>query len=330
MSLLEVKDLTVRFALESPLQARLAGHRRQVVAAVDDISFSVERGGSLGIVGESGCGKSTLARVIVGLVAPSAGEVRLGDVEVGARRDRATRRRIQMVFQDPGSSLNPARTVGRTLAELLRVHSMVPSGEVERRCEELLDLVQLPASVLKVRPQRLSGGQRQRVAIARALALEPEILIADEAVAALDVSVQASILNLLADLRASLGLTLIFISHDLAVVRHISERVIVMYLGRVVESAPTARLFADPRHPYTRALIAAAPQLGLIRAPALSGEPTSPLDLPPGCRFEPRCPISEDVCRQVEPTLVEFSGRSVACHVAQRLDAATDPKTSAS
>ena len=297
---------------------------------MDEVNLAVERGESLGIVGESGCGKSTLARVIVGLVAPSAGHVRLDDVELSVRRDPATRRRIQMVFQDPGSSLNPARTVGQTLAELLRVHRIVPSNDVARRCEELLDLVQLPASALRVRPRALSGGQRQRVGIARALALEPDILIADEAVAALDVSVQASILNLLSDLRSSLGLTLVFISHDLAVVRHISERVSVMYLGRVVETATTAQLFETPRHPYTRALIAAAPQLGQTRAPALAGEPAGPLDLPPGCRFEPRCPISEDICRRVEPALLALGSHSVACHVAHRVDdGSSDAKTAA-
>jgi oligopeptide/dipeptide ABC transporter ATP-binding protein len=295
--------------------------------AVDQVSLTVRKGESVGIVGESGCGKSTLARTMVGLLAPASGTVLLDGRPVGPRRPRADRRRVQMVFQDPASSLNPARTIGQTLAELLRVHRIVPRSDIRRRCEELLDLVQLPRSALSVRPRALSGGQRQRVGIARALALGPDVLVADEAVASLDVSVQASILNLLADLRRSLGLTLVFISHDLAVVRHVSDRVAVMYLGRVVETGSTAELFSRPRHPYTRALLAAVPQPGGVRAggtpPALPGEPASPLGLPAGCRFAPRCSLAEDVCLRAEPPLEGTAGHLVACHLAPADDSLT-------
>jgi oligopeptide/dipeptide ABC transporter ATP-binding protein len=327
MTLIELREISVRFPAETALAARLAGRTPRVLTAVDAVSLAVARGESLGIVGESGCGKSTLARVITGLIAPSSGTVLVDGRAVNGRRLKADRRRIQMVFQDPGSSLNPARTVGQTLSEMLRVHRMVPAADVPRRCEELLDLVHLPRSALAARPRALSGGQRQRVGIARALALQPDVLIADEAVASLDVSVQASILNLLADLRATLGLTLIFISHDLAVIRHISERVAVMYLGRIVESGPAAALFTQPRHPYTRALLAAVPQPGTARSggarPAvLAGEPTSPLDLPAGCRFAPRCPLAEDICQATEPLLGGNDTHKAACHFADAVSAA--------
>jgi oligopeptide/dipeptide ABC transporter ATP-binding protein len=290
------------------------------IVAVDGVDLVLERGASVGIVGESGCGKSTLARALIGLVPLADGSIVFDGVPLWGRRDRATMRRIQMVFQDPSSSLNPSRTVGQTLTELLRVHRMVPADGVRSRVGELLELVELPQSLLGAYPRRLSGGQRQRVGIARALALEPDILIADEAVAALDVSVQASVMNLLARLRQDLGLTLVFISHDLAVVRHISERVIVMYLGRVVEDRPAEDLFTDPRHPYTSALMAAAPKLGVKKRSgesALPGEPPGMLVIPHGCRFHPRCNLAQGICRQVDP---ELKGPSLiqkaACHFA--------------
>ncbi len=318
-SLVELRDVTVRFGAESALAARVRRRPRLAITALDGVSLSVARGESVGIVGESGCGKSTLARVLVGLLEPTSGAVHVDGREVDRRRTQAMRRRIQMVFQDPSSSLNPARTVGQTLTELLRVHEIVPRAQVGARAEELLDRVQLPCSVMAVHPRRLSGGQRQRVGIARALALEPDVLVADEAVAALDTSVQASILNLLADLRRDLGLTVICISHDLAVVRHVSERLVVMYLGRVVEAGPTSVVFADPRHPYTRALMAAVPRMGarkeLGRA-ALRGEPPSLLELPSGCRFYPRCPIGQDVCRRADPGLSGSGEHRAACHFA--------------
>lgn len=317
---LEARDVTVRFKVGSVLAARLKREPPPILTAVDGISFAAERGESIGIVGESGCGKSTLAKAITGLVPVASGSIHLDGTELTARRSRATMRRIQMVFQDPSSSLNPSLTVRKTLAELLRVHNIVPAQQIEDRCAELMDLVELPQSLLDAGPRRLSGGQRQRVGIARALALEPDVLIADEAVAALDVSVQAPILNLLNSLREDLGLTLMFISHDLAVVRYVSDRVIVMYLGTAVEDRSTGELFEDPRHPYTRALMAAAPKFGEKKAPgeaALKGEPPSALDLPSGCRFRPRCPLAAEICERSEPALVGPSEAArAACHFA--------------
>jgi oligopeptide/dipeptide ABC transporter ATP-binding protein len=312
----ELRGGVVRFPLESVLSARLQRRERLQVTALDGVDLVVRPGESLGIVGESGCGKSTLARVLVGLVALTSGTLSVNGNAVGVNRSRPMRRHIQMVFQDPSSSLNPMRTVGQILSELLRAHELVPSGRVKARCHELLDLVHLPRSVLDVKPRQLSGGQRQRVGIARALALEPEVLIADEAVAALDVSVQAMILNLLSDLRQQLGLTLIFISHDLSVVRHISDELAVMYLGRIVEDGSADAIFSEPRHPYTRALIAASPQRYALEgsgASALLGEPPSPIHLPRGCRFAPRCPIRQDRCEQEDPQLTGQPDHRAAC-----------------
>jgi oligopeptide/dipeptide ABC transporter ATP-binding protein len=317
---LDIRDLTVKFRVGSALMARLRGDPIPDLIAVDDISFGIGRGESIGIVGESGCGKSTLAKAITGLVPAASGSISLDGTALTQKRNRATRRRIQMVFQDPSSSLNPSLTVERTLVELLRVHKILPREKIADRCAELMSLVELPPSLLKARPRSLSGGQRQRVGIARALALEPDVLIADEAVAALDVSVQAPILNLLNQLREGLGLTLMFISHDLAVVRYVSDRVIVMYLGNAVEDRPTADMFDDPHHPYTKALMAAAPKFGVRKAPgesALKGEPPSALDLPTGCRFRPRCPIAAEICETIEPDLDGPNPtQRAACHFA--------------
>ena len=319
-AILDVQNLTVEFPMGSAIAARLRREPQPILKAVDSVSFSVERGESVGIVGESGCGKSTIAKAIVGLVRPASGTIGLDGTPLTGSRSRATQRKIQMVFQDPGSSLNPSLTVERTLAELLTIHRIVPKEQVPERCGELMDLVELPRSMLEAYPKRLSGGQRQRVGIARALALEPEILIADEAVAALDVSVQAPILNLCNTLRRELGLTLLFISHDLAVVRHISDRVVVVYLGTVVEDGATEQVFNDPRHPYTRALIAAAPKFGVKKQPgksALTGEPPNALDLPSGCRFRTRCPLAAEICSQVEPVLSgPPDANRAACHFA--------------
>jgi oligopeptide/dipeptide ABC transporter ATP-binding protein len=312
----ELRGAVVRFPLESALSARLRQRQRLQVTALDGVDLAVRPGESLGIVGESGCGKSTLARVLVGLVPLSSGALSIDGQAVGLKRSRSMRRHIQMVFQDPSSSLNPARTIEQILGELLRAHELVPSGRVKARCVELLELVHLPHSVLAVKPRQLSGGQKQRVGIARALALEPEVLVADEAVAALDVSVQATILNLLSDLRHQLGLTLIFISHDLGVVRHISDELAVMYLGRIVEQGSADAIFSEPRHPYTRALIAASPQLFAPKgsgASALLGEPPSPIHLPRGCRFAPRCPIRQDRCEQEDPVLEGEPEHRAAC-----------------
>ena len=319
MPIIEIHDLLCRFPVGSAAWAFLRRRPQSAIVAVDHVSLAVERGSAVGVVGESGCGKSTLARSILGLVEPTGGTILLDGAPVGRRRDAATARRIQMVFQDPGTSLNPKMTIGAALAEMVVAHDLRPEGEVEQRCRELLDLVELPASTLGALPGDLSGGQRQRAAIARALALEPDVLIADEAVAALDVSVQASILNLFNRLRRELGLTLVFISHDLAVVRQVTDRVLVCYLGRVVEDQPTDQLFDNPQHPYTRGLLAAAPRLDRSAPPGRSGLtgdlPTSN-DIDLGCRFRSRCPIAEPRCAEVEPVLVELgAGRQVACHL---------------
>ncbi|MGH3703169.1 MAG: oligopeptide/dipeptide ABC transporter ATP-binding protein [Agromyces sp.] len=318
--LIDARGLTVSYRVGSAMLARLRRRPAPIVHAIDGIDLVVERGASVGIVGESGCGKSTLAKALVGLAPLSAGTFALDGERLGKRRTAQQTRRIQMVFQDPSASLNPSMTIGQTLRELLRVHEMVPADQVQRRAEELLELVELPVSLLNAYPRRLSGGQRQRVGIARALALEPEVLVADESVAALDVSVQAAILNLLEKLRAELGLTLLFISHDLAVVRHISDRVVVMYLGKVVEDRPTEDLFRDPRHPYTAALLASAPRMGIERRSgdaALRGEPGSLHNIPSGCRFHPRCPIAQDICRETEPALLgPAEEQHAACHFA--------------
>jgi oligopeptide/dipeptide ABC transporter ATP-binding protein len=331
MSGVELRDAVVRFPLESALSARLQRRERLQVTALDGVDLAVRPGESLGIVGESGCGKSTLARVLVGLVPLTSGMLSIDGQAVGLKRSRPMRRHIQMVFQDPSSSLNPARTVEQILGELLRAHRLVPSDRVKARCHELLDLVHLPRSVLAVKPRQLSGGQRQRVGIARALALEPEVLIADEAVAALDVSVQATILNLLSDLRHQLGLTLIFISHDLSVVRHVSDELAVMYLGRIVEHGSADAVFGEPRHPYTRALIAASPQLYAPkgrRASTVLGEPPSPIHLPPGCRFAPRCPIRQDRCEQEDPNLTGQPDHRAACFYQNLVITGTPPQGS--
>jgi oligopeptide/dipeptide ABC transporter ATP-binding protein len=290
--------------------------------AVDGVSLAVGRRETLGVVGESGSGKTTLGRCIIRLVEPDSGTVTYSGVDVtGANRSelQAVRRRMQMIFQDPYASLNPRLRVGRAIAEPAIVHGVIARGQAQEHLEEMLALVGLPASTAGSYPRQLSGGQRQRVAIARALSLRPELLIADEAVSALDVSVQAQILNLLGDLVASLDLTMVFIAHQLAVVRHVSDRVAIMYLGRIVEIAPTESIFTSAQHPYTSALLEAAPVPDPGRRhtrPALAGDVPSALELPSGCRFRTRCPYAQDVCAEESPELRELaSGHSVACHV---------------
>lgn len=288
---------------------------RQLVA-LDGVSLAVEPGETLGIVGESGCGKSTLARVIAGLTTATEGSVRLGDEPLTRRRNRAQSRRIQMVFQDPASSLNPRMTVGSMLAEILRVHRIVPRSAIPNRLQDLMHRVELPPSLLQERPRSLSGGQRQRVAIARALSLEPDILVLDEAVASLDVSVQASVLTLLRSLRDDLNVSMVFISHDLGAVRGLCSRVAVTYLGRIVEIGPTAEVLARPRHPYTQALIAAEPDLDQPKRPGaaeLRGEAPSPIDLPDGCAFQARCPRAQDTCASTIPPIDTSSAHDQAC-----------------
>jgi oligopeptide/dipeptide ABC transporter ATP-binding protein len=319
--LLEATGVEVSFSVGSPLAARLRGQQR-LLHAVDGVDLTVQRGEALALVGESGSGKSTFARALVGIERTNSGQVKLDGKVLSGRRSSADQRRIQMVFQDPYSSLNPRLTVGGTLRELLRVHHIVPRGEVEARTTELLRLVGLDEGAAQAHPRQFSGGQRQRVAIARAIALQPDLLVADEPVSALDVSVQATILNLLQDLRADLGLTLLFISHNLAVVRHLCDRVAVMYLGRIIEVAPTEALFVNPRHPYTTGLLAAIPRMTAgdeDEPPAVQGDPPSPLRLPSGCRFRTRCPMAQQICAEQDPALTVSPadpGHSAACHFA--------------
>ncbi len=316
---LEVRGLAMHFPLNASLVRRVRGAPIEVLRAVDGVDLTVARGEALGLVGESGCGKSTLGRCIVGLYEPTEGQVLVDGNVLPARRSAPDRRRVQMIFQDPYSSLNPRMTVRQALAELLRVHELVPRASVDARCRELLDLVGLPPSALDAYPRQFSGGQRQRISIARALALEPEILIADEPVSALDVSVQATVLNLLADLRRRLGLTMLFVAHNMSVVRHVCDRVAVMYLGRIVELAAGDALFSDARHPYTQALLRAVPRLapGHVTArDAVVGDPPSPVNLPPGCRFNPRCPRAEEICRELDPPVTYHGAHAAACHFA--------------
>jgi oligopeptide/dipeptide ABC transporter ATP-binding protein len=312
----------MHFPLRSGPGRRLRRRPPLLLRAVDGVDLEIAEGEAIGLVGESGCGKSTLGRCIVGLYEPTAGEVRFRGEVLAAKRDRVTRRQMQMIFQDPYSSLNPRMTVRQTLRELLKVHSVVPDDRVDARCRELLDLVGLSPRSLDAYPRQFSGGQRQRVSIARALALEPRLLVADEPVSALDVSVQATVLNLLEELREKLGLSILLIAHNMAVVRHTCDRVAVMYLGRIVEAAPTVALFADPRHPYTQGLLRAVPRLlpGSARETiAVVGDPPSPVDLPTGCRFHPRCPIAQaPLCHDVDPALDRDGppGHRAACHFA--------------
>jgi oligopeptide/dipeptide ABC transporter ATP-binding protein len=323
-SFIEMRDLNVHFTVRNP-----DGPKALTLRAVDGIDLDVKRSQCVGIVGESGCGKSTLAKTLMGLVEPTTGAIRVDGDLLGMHRSSASRRRLQMVFQDPGSSLNPRRHVRSTLAELLNHHDLVPDAGMSAALHGLMDMVGLPARVLDARPRDLSGGQRQRVAIARALAVQPDVLVADEAVSALDVSAQAKVVNLLADLRTDLGLTLVFISHDLGVVRALCDRVVVMYLGRIVEDASTDQLFDDPHHPYTKALLEAVPDLGVrrehaqTRRPALDGEPASALDASIGCRFRPRCPVAVPTCATEDPPLLGRPAHRAACvhadpHVAGR------------
>jgi oligopeptide/dipeptide ABC transporter ATP-binding protein len=308
-------DLSVTFRVRQ-------GRAKRTLTAVDRVSLTVGRGEIVGLVGESGSGKSTVARAVSGLNQISTGTMRYDGAPLTARRTTSTRRSIQMVFQDPFSSLNPSMTVRQHLTELLRVHHVVARGKLDARCCELMDLVGLPNVLLDVRPRRMSGGQRQRVAIARALAVEPRLLVADEAVSALDVSVQAGIVNLFADLREKMGLSILFIAHDLAVVRNICDTVSVIYMGRIVEQGATEDLFESPQHPYTQGLLAAVPRLdGRRRAhDDVKGDPPSLLALPTGCRFRSRCPEAVAMCGTVEPVLAahgsDSPGHLSACHLA--------------
>ncbi|HSV69576.1 MAG TPA: oligopeptide/dipeptide ABC transporter ATP-binding protein [Methylibium sp.] len=324
--LVEVRGLEKRFDVSAPwLERKLAGRPRQIVHAVDGVSFDIARGETLALVGESGCGKSTVARLLVGLHAPSAGTLRFDGLDLGTElaspRGLVLRRRLQMIFQDPYASLNPRWSVRDIVAEPLIEHGLAPDPAARReRVAALLRSVRLDAADADKYPHQFSGGQRQRISIARALATAPEFLVCDEPTSALDVSVQAQVLNLMRDLQRERGLTYLFISHNLAVVRHVSDQVGVMYLGRLVELAPKRTLFAQPRHPYTRMLLDAIPDIhlsGRARTP-VQGEVPNPLAPPPGCSFHPRCPLANARCRSERPLLRELGeGVRVACHAVE-------------
>ena len=321
-ALLEVEGVSVRFWQTRSIADLIARRPARCVTAVDGTSISVAQGETLGLVGESGCGKTTLGRAMLGLTERASGRVTFDgkDIDERIRNDLlAFRRGVQMVFQDPFAALNPKMTIGQTLGEVLRVHRMCPEKEIEGRVKELLDTVGLSADLAARRPRALSGGQCQRIGVARALALEPKMIVADEAVSALDVSVQAQILNLLTELQRARNLAMVFISHDLSVVRHICKTVAVMYLGRIVEIGDTEQVFNTPRHPYTQALLAAKLRMdgpSLRDTELLPGEPPSPLALPAGCAFNPRCAQALEQCRAGSPPLLRGpSGTGVACHL---------------
>jgi len=321
--LVEVSDLKTHFTRRTGL----LGARRETVQAVNGVTLDVAARETLGLVGESGCGKTTLGRTILRLVDRTSGEVQFDGQDLFALDPaalRRMRRRMQIVFQDPDGSLDPRQSIGRAVREGLEVHRLARGAEADRRVEALLEEVGLPAGTAARFPHEFSGGQRQRAAIARALAVEPEFLVCDEPVSALDVSVQAQVLNLLADLQVRRGLSYLFISHDLAVIRHIAPRMAVMYLGRIVEQGPTDRIYRQPLHPYTQALLTAVPVpdpgKGRQRI-VLAGDPPSPVNPPPGCPFHPRCqhPGKDDTCRTLRPELRALdAGHVVACHLAGR------------
>ncbi len=322
--LVTVTDLKVHFPADTGW-----GRRGNPVRAVDGVSFTIKRGETLGLVGESGCGKTTVGRTVLRLYDPTEGSIVFDGFDIAglSGRDlRRMRRRMQMVFQDPYSSLNPRQNVGNTIGEPLRVHGLADARGAERRVHELLEVVGLPRDAANRYPHEFSGGQRQRVGLARSLALNPDLIVADEPVSALDVSIQAQIINLLEDLQEEFNLTYLFIAHDLAVVRHISDRIAVMYLGSIVEVAPAAELYANPRHPYTIALLSAVPIPDPVVEASreriiLQGDMPSPADPPPGCRFHTRCPFIQPTrCRDEVPLLRPLStGHTAACHWAEEI-----------
>ncbi|MDA3902199.1 MAG: ATP-binding cassette domain-containing protein [Desulfuromusa sp.] len=320
MSLLEVKNLRKSFRMTDAL-GRKAGR----LVAVDNLSFSLKQGETLGLVGESGCGKSTTGKLILQLLQPDAGQVFFSGEELthlSPKQMRPYRRRMQMIFQDPFSSLNPRMTVGSILSEPLLIHRLAPVKQIRDRVIELLEKVGLTAEHEQRYPHEFSGGQRQRVGIARALAVEPQLIIADEPVSALDLSVQAQILNLLQGFQKEHDLSYLFIAHDLAVIEHVSDRIAVMYLGKIVELTSAEELYKNPRHPYTEALLNAVPtpDPSHPRPAALTGEIPSPINPPSGCYFHPRCPYADEICRQEEPHLCEIGNEHlVACHHAEQV-----------
>jgi oligopeptide/dipeptide ABC transporter ATP-binding protein len=313
---LRVSNISKSYHVPSPILSKLrpGARARGSLTALDGIDLELHSGEILALVGESGSGKSTLAKILVGSVEASAGELDYRGRPISARRGRDATRRIQMVFQDPYSSLNPRITVGAILGELLKLHKIVPRNQLRAESIRLLNLVGMEEDALDAYPSQFSGGQRQRIAIARAIAVRPDVLIADEPVSALDVSVQATILELFTTLRAELGLSILFVAHNLAVVQHLSQRVAVMYLGRIVEVAETAELFANPRHPYTRALIDSIPRMSASSVNlelVLEGEPPSPYN---------RCPVAVAACREIDPSLTAVAGdHKSACLLAEEL-----------
>ncbi|MEO1200785.1 MAG: ABC transporter ATP-binding protein [Pseudomonadota bacterium] len=312
--LIEIRGLCKTYPVQGGFLDGILPGRRSLLTALEGIDLDLAPGEIFSLVGESGSGKTTLGRTLLRLVEPTSGEIRFrGEdlLSMGPGRMRAIRRDLQMVFQDPWSSLNPRLTVGKMLSEVLLVHGIAKGAAARARVAELLDLVGLPAEAANRYPRHFSGGQRQRIGIARALAVDPVFIVADEPVSAVDVSVQAQIMNLLLDLRDRLGLTLLVIAHDLSVVRYVSDRVAVMYLGRIVETAPAADFFSSPRHPYTRGLMAAAPRTSPKTrrgAAAITGEPPSPLAPPLGCPFNPRCRHADAGCREAVPQLENLGG----------------------
>ena len=314
-AILEVTGLTKKFPVRDAL-----GRSKGAVHAVDGIDLAVEQGETLAIVGESGCGKSTLGRLMLNLITPDSGTVRFdGDdlATLSSAALRARRRDMQLIFQDPFASLDPRMTVEQAVAEPLRLHRIVPRAQERARVADLLSRVGLRPELARRWPHEFSGGQRQRIAIARALASQPKLIVGDEPVSALDVSVQAQVVNLLSELIRDLGLTFVLISHDLGVVRHVADRVAVMYLGRIVEQGPAEAVLSTPKHPYTRALLAAVPGHG-AKAPPIEGDVPSPIAPPPGCRFHTRCPFAEDICRSTVPALAA-APHAAACHLDGRL-----------
>ncbi|MFT4726484.1 MAG: oligopeptide/dipeptide ABC transporter ATP-binding protein [Granulosicoccus sp.] len=322
LPLLTIDNLHVRFPIRAGLLQRTVGE----VNAVNGVSFAVNKGEAFGIVGESGCGKTTIARAILRLVDATEGTIRYNNEDVTTIEGQQLapfRRKVQAIFQDPFSSLNPRKTTQDIIGEPLRVHKLAEGDGINRRIKELLELVELPARFTELYPHEMSGGQRQRVGIARALAMNPEMIVCDEAVSALDVSIQAQIINLLERLRKELGLTYVFIGHDLSVVRHLCNRVAVMYLGRVMEIADSDSLFSNPSHPYTKALLDAVPNPDPSieanrKIEPLHGEVPNPSNPPPGCVFHTRCPVSEDRCRHSAPVLQPVTpNQSAACWLTQ-------------
>jgi oligopeptide transport system ATP-binding protein len=317
--LLQVTDLVKNFPITSGV---LIDREVGRVSAVDGVSLTVREGETLGLVGESGCGKSTLCRAILQLIEPTSGSVRFDGQELvgrSPRQLRPLRRQMQMIFQDPFASLNPRKRIGQIIGDPMQLHGLADGTDIKRRVQELLDRVGLQAEHYNRYPHEFSGGQRQRIGIARALALQPRLIIADEPVSALDVSVQAQIINLLEDLQREFGMAYVFVAHDLGVVRHVSDRVAVMYLGKIVEESDSASLYASPRHPYTHALLSAVPipdprKNAARQRITLEGDVPSPTDPPPGCRFHTRCASATDICRRDEPLLFTDAGHAVACH----------------